>query len=201
METNNEAEPEKETVTENNTESKSVNATATKTESITEFKPAVESSLQRLTPAVIVSISILLGSGIISATSFAKSKDMAPQVRNFYYQLPPPGPYMSTLEMPRPPFTKNRPYNNQARPNYYPQQMTPPNWARPIPPWNQQPPGQPSGANQKSGPNTNPDKNHNADSQAMRQPNTPPKWAQHSQQMVPPAWRQRRQQMPPPAWA
>lgn len=203
METKIDAEPEKEPVTEKKTESNSDNTTQvkSKTESkvIEKFTDkSTESTMQRLTPAVIVSVSILLGSGILSATSFAKSKEVAPQVNNFYYQLPPPGPYRSTLEIPQPPFVNTNQFKNQARPNFRAPQMRPPQWARPLPPWVQPPPlaGQQQGSKQKSEQGSNLNQDQKSVTRQTNPTITPPAWVQQRPpQMVPPGWAR-----PTPPW-
>jgi len=109
MEPKTEAGPEKETVvakkeqaiSEPKSDLKSEKSNDNEKSTLVVSESVSETTLQKLTPALIVSVSILLASGILSATSYAKSRDMTPQVRNFYYQLPPPGPYMSNLAMPQ----------------------------------------------------------------------------------------------------
>ncbi len=159
-----------------------------------------ESTLPRLAPALIVSVSIMLGSGILSATSFANQYYMTPEVKNFYYQLPPPGPYQSNLEMPQPPFTQNNGnqnrFNNPVPPYFRPPQIMQPNWTRPTPPKFQASPG------------TNPEQQQNEDQklsskQTNKTPMAPPPWAQQPpQKMVPPQWAQQPPpMMAPPQWA
>ncbi|MFV2061196.1 MAG: hypothetical protein ACC653_10985 [Gammaproteobacteria bacterium] len=215
METKIEAEPEKETVADN----QSTDTTESQNNSVTQSKKSAESSLQRLMPAIIVSVSIVFSSGILSATSFAKSKDMAPQVRNFYYQMPPPGPYRSNLAMPQQPMAMNRP-----------------NWAKPTPPpWVQNAPGQQAKtANDHNTTMAHPPRmmkppawvNQPPQMMApqMNRPNwarpTPPPWVQNApgqqsnrssdqkammarppQMMAPPAWAKPAPQMNRPNWA
>jgi hypothetical protein len=167
METKIEAEPEKETEIKNETDDSTVSEKAAEIK----LKPVTESSFQQLTPAIIVSVSILFASGILSATSFAKSKDMAPQIRNFYYQLPPSGPYMSNLAMPQNPMVMNQ--NN-------------PNWSGATPPpWVQNRTGQKPIVNN----------NHNAMMARPSQMMTPPAWVKQPPRMNRPSWAR-----PTPPW-
>jgi len=198
METKVEAESEQKPVVDKTVDSKP--------EETIKKKPTNDSTLQRLTPALIVSVSILISSGMLSATSFAKSKDMAPQVRNFYYQLPPPGPYMSNLAMPQHPMnqsnwarpmqhnnnlTEDQKSSNRNRPQAMvpppwvnqPPQMNHPQWARPMPPWIQ------------NGMQNSPKQQNNlTEDQKSANRNRP-------QTMVPPAWVNQPPHMNRPQWA
>ncbi|VAW90999.1 hypothetical protein MNBD_GAMMA22-3029 [hydrothermal vent metagenome] len=211
METNSNVKSEEKVV---ETDDADVNASADssmaaeKTTSVEDAGSGIaESSLRRLAPALIVSISIMLSSGILSATSFSNHKNMPPQVRNFYYQLPPPGPYMSNLDMPRPPAAQNafnqNHFNDQARPSFRPPQMTQPPWVRPVPPWQQAAPSQQFDGNKNSG-------QANSDNQdqksALQQvpannvvPPMPPQWARPAPPM-PSQWARPAPPMPP-QWA
>ena len=206
METKIEPVPENEIKSEAKVDAEATDVVKNKTET----DAPSESTLRRLAPAIIISTSILVGSLIISASVYAKQKEMSPQIRNFYYQLPPSGPYMSNLAMPKPPFASNGPgYNpnqnpafNQAPPNFRARQMTPPQWARPTPPpWvNQAPQGQQNQQGSQQQPEL-------TDDQKSAMPNSnqrmmPPNYRQNT--MAPPAWAQQRplpRQMTPPPWA